>query len=103
MKSDGKFEVGFLGVADGVVLPIASRRWRHVLQVIWQPDGDDLLVIASDQGHTFRIWELLYPTGETRKLTEDTHNYQSISLTPDGRSMVAARAEQESHIWMMPD
>ena len=101
-KSDGKFDVNFLRVADGAILPIAGTRWRRVVQVIWQPPGDELLVIASDQHHTFEIWALSFSTGKARKLTEDPYGYQSISLTPDGRSMVAARAEQESHIWMMP-
>jgi eukaryotic-like serine/threonine-protein kinase len=101
-KADGKYEVIFVRVADGIALSIPSRRWVRVAQVIWQPNGEDLLAIASDQHHTFRLWELTYPTGEARKLADDPYNYQSISLTPDGRSMVAARAEQESHIWVMP-
>lgn len=99
----GNHEVVSARVSDGFVSSIASERLSFISQVIWQPDGDSLFVIATkDRNSIFQqIWSLSYPGGETQNLTNDLNNYQSVSLTADGRTLVAVRREQVAHIWMI--
>jgi DNA-binding winged helix-turn-helix (wHTH) protein/Tol biopolymer transport system component len=102
-NSKGFQEVVFVRVADGVVSSIPHIRWNGIRQVIWQSDGSGLLIIAAEEKSMIsRIWTLSYPSGEVRKLTNDSNNYLSISLTADRCSIVAARTQQEAHIWLLP-
>ncbi len=74
-----------------------------ISQVVWQPDGKGLLVIAT-QGRSSisrQIWSLSYPNGEAQNISNDFNNYQSLSLTADGRGLVAVRIEQAAYIWVM--
>ena len=96
-------EVVAVRVSDGVVSPLSSTPWRVVWQVVWRPDGKSLLVIAGEEKNILnQIWSLSFPAGEVHKFTEDSHNYRNISLSADASSVVAVRAEQEAHLWVMP-
>ena len=99
----GKNSIAVVRVADGVVSGIPSPPWVLIRQIAWRPDGNSLLVIATEGRSSIsaQIWQLSYPGGEARNLTNDLNNYQSISLTSDGSELVAVRVEQVAHIWAM--
>ena len=90
-------------VADSVVSPVSSPNWNNVQQVVWLPDGESLLVTASENRSSIanKIWQLSYPGGEARKITDDSNSYNSISLTSDGRGLVTVQEEQMAHVWQM--
>ena len=103
LTADGTQEVVTVRVTDGVVLSVPSSQWITLLQVAWQPDGNSLLVLGEEKKNILtQIWSLSYPSGERRKITADSHNYESISLSADGSSLAVVRAEQEAHLWVMP-
>ncbi len=91
-------------LADGAVSSIPSPRWDSIKQVAWRPDGGSLFVIAAETERDFfaQIWQLSYPSGAARNITNDSNNYESISLTADGSRLVAVRLEQVAHVWVMP-
>ncbi|MDQ3665527.1 MAG: hypothetical protein M3410_02815, partial [Acidobacteriota bacterium] len=102
LTSAGAQKVVTVRVSDGVVSAIPSPRWNHVAQVAWQPDAAGLLVIAADDNSALlQIWQLSYPNGAARNITNDSNYYDSINLTADGRGLVAVRLEQVAHIWIM--
>jgi Tol biopolymer transport system component len=43
-----------------------------------------------------------YPSGSSRRLTNDLSSYSGLSVAPDGRSFVAIRNERRAAIWTMP-
>ncbi|HET9532117.1 MAG TPA: winged helix-turn-helix domain-containing protein [Blastocatellia bacterium] len=89
-------------VADGVVSPLPSSPWSAISQVAWRPDGKSLLVIAVDyKSSLHQVWSLSYPGGEARRVTDDFNDYRSISVPAGASSIVAVRAEQEAHIWVV--
>jgi Tol biopolymer transport system component len=102
MASATTMEIVTVRVADAAVSPIPSPRWGGIRQAVWLPDAAGLLVTGAE-GDSFlsQIWQLSYPSGEARNITNDSNDYQSISLTADGRSVVTVRAEQEAHLWVM--
>jgi Tol biopolymer transport system component len=57
-------------------------------------------VAREDTFGTFQIWEVPYPDGRTRRITNDLNAYAGVSLTADGRSLVTVLEERESHIWI---
>ncbi len=86
-----------------MISSIPSPNWSLISQVIWQSDGNGLLVIATEgrSSISHQIWSLSYPNGNAQNISNDLNNYQSLSLTSDGHKLVAVRREQTAHIWMM--
>lgn len=102
LAADGSQRVVVVGAFDGRVEQLPAPRWEIVYQVVWRKSSDGFLVLATLGDDIFfsQIWSLDYPTGEARNLTRDSNNYQSISLTADGRNLVAVRLEQTAHLWI---
>jgi len=68
-------------------------------------DSKSLLVIGAKEergSDLHQIWEISYPGGEARQITNDTNNYDTIALTSDGRFLTTVRNELVAHIWTMP-
>ncbi len=99
LTSGGK-RISLVRVADGVVSAFNTPPWKVVSQIAWKPDGSGLLAVATeDPSFTSQIWQLSYPDGNAENITNDLNNYQSISITADGRTLAAVRVEQVAHIW----
>jgi Tol biopolymer transport system component/DNA-binding winged helix-turn-helix (wHTH) protein len=100
----GHQEIVAVNVKSGAILPVSSApRWGVVREVAWKPDGSGLVAIAVEEdgsGFMSQIWSISYPLGATGRITDDANDYQSLSLTNDGNSIVAVRAEQEAHLWV---
>ncbi len=75
-----------------------------VSQIVWMPDGKNLLMVAEDDTETVlnQIYQVAYAGGAKRRVSKDFNNYESISLTADGDTLVAVRTEQTAHLWTMP-
>src|SRR4030095_131692 len=89
--------------------PITTQRWNGMGGLAWLPDMSGILVVASEETSSNRqIWEIPYPGGEARRITNDTVNYGTndivnygeISLTKDGQALVTTRSEAPSSIWV---
>ena len=103
MTAVGSQEAVTVRVTDGYVSSLFSPLWSGVSQIVWQPDGSGLLAVAIEEKNILsQIWLLPFPNGAARKITDDSHNYQTISLPQDGNSIVAVRAEEEVHLWLTP-
>ena len=90
-------EIWVVQVADGTAISIPTPVWQTIQKVFWMPDGKSLIVLAMNQ-----VWQLSYPGGEVRNLTDESSIYTDISLASDGRSLTAVKQEQVAHIWTMP-
>ncbi len=63
-------------------------------------------MIAAEQAADFQasqIWYLSYPSGETRKITNDLKEYQNISLNADSSLLVTLQADRDANIWVAPN
>ncbi len=92
-------------VADGgTSAPILPKNWMMILQLVWLPDSKSLLAVGIKDSSAYlrQIWQISYPSGEARQITNDISNYGSIRLTSDGRFLAAVREGQIAHIWAMP-
>jgi Tol biopolymer transport system component len=103
---DGYYmHVGEVRVADGRESVISAVRWRSILGLAWLPDRSALLLAARDRasapGTPAQIWQVNYPSGEARQLTYDSNQFDSLSLTADGRTLVATHSELRSNVWVM--
>ncbi len=82
---------------------ISSQQWSQIQQVAWLSDGSALMLTARNQssGQT-QVWQVAYPSGEVRRVTNDLNFYTSVSLTADSHTMAVVQRAVQSDIWVSP-
>ncbi|HEY8711602.1 MAG TPA: hypothetical protein VIM68_01955, partial [Thermoanaerobaculia bacterium] len=89
--------------AGGEEKDISNGRWGRVGQLAWLPDGKRLLAVAETPGRTgAQLWEIPFPSGAPRRITQDLLEYRIVSITRDGRSVVTIPSDAQSAIWSVP-
>lgn len=117
---DGRFIAAFAGddslvpdpTVSVVLVPVegGSReetlggRWSEVDDIVWHPSGDVVYVVATDQSvPVLQIWEISYPSGDARRLTNNLNGHYSVSITSDGKSIVTGEVYSRSALWVSND
>ena len=96
--------VVLISVDDGAEREVGTAKWASVTSVAWHPSGDSLIVAASDYDVVpGQLWEVSYPSGETRRLTNNLNGYQRVSMTADGKSIITMERYSRSAAWVSPD
>lgn len=95
--------LSLIAVDSGEVKEFGTK-WNSLGDVVWHPSGDSLIVVASDSPmRQSQIWEVAYPSGTTRRLTNNLNGHSSVSITADGKSIVTGEIYAKSAIWVSPD
>lgn len=103
LASDTKIHLVGVAVKDGTERAISSSLWLFVGGMAWLPDGSGLLLAGRElESRLTQIWLLSYPEGKTRRITNDLSNYNGLTLTTDGKTMLSVQADRLSNIWMVP-
>ncbi len=98
--------VAFVSVADGTLKPMTSRRWLYVGNVTWFSDGSGVALVAREQVlGAPQIWQVTYPQGEARRITNDLNSYDfySLTLAADASALISVQADPVSNIWIAPE
>jgi eukaryotic-like serine/threonine-protein kinase len=101
----GGFQVGVVEVRleNGVERAITSQRWFFVGQPKWFKNGKGLVMTAKDRLFgPEQIWELSYPDGAAKQLTNDLNDYRSLSLSSDSNVIAAVQSVRISSTWVAP-
>jgi Tol biopolymer transport system component/DNA-binding winged helix-turn-helix (wHTH) protein len=88
-------------VADGACLPLGSRSWAYVLTPQWSSDGRSLFITALEDS-AYSLWQLPYPRGDARRLTNDLTNYLRISLAARAQALVSVEISELTNLWLGP-
>lgn len=92
-----------ISVADGAKTRIEPSRWVYLGRMAWFSDGSGLVFLAQDQQLSPpQIWQVSYPEGEARRITNDLNAYQvyNLTLTANDSSLIAVQADPVSNIWV---
>ena len=97
-------QVVLVDVASGTETLLPIPEWRAVSRLAWLRDGSGLLINAQESAgeSSNQIFLVSYPSGTSRRLTNDLSSYSGLGVAPDGRSFVAIRNERRSAIWTLP-
>ncbi|MFY9844468.1 MAG: protein kinase [Terriglobales bacterium] len=73
-----------------------------VNSLAWLPDSSGLLIVGAEKSTGLRpqIWFQPYPAGEPFKISNDLSQYNSLSVTADGKSFVTTQTRQQSTIYV---
>ncbi|MHB8526990.1 MAG: protein kinase domain-containing protein [Candidatus Acidiferrales bacterium] len=92
-------------VAGGVATPLGSDKWIQLRQMAWLPDGSGIVFASAKTGESAfnaQLWELSYPAGQVRRITNDLNFYLGASITADGSRLVTIQTGIRSSLWVMP-
>ena len=89
-------------VETGVETRLGSRDWDNVRQISWMPDGSGIVFGASAEKASFnaQLWEVSYPDGNARRITNDLNNYLGSSITADGSSLATVKLTYSGSLWV---
>jgi Tol biopolymer transport system component len=79
--------------------PLTDEAWLDIGEMSWLPDGSGLVVGASEDFATTGLYEVSYPRGQVRRITNDLNSYHGVSLTADGSTLATQLNESSFHIW----
>src|SRR5271169_289465 len=99
--SGGQCYVMTVQISDGSVKRVGARGWRHILRVAWLADSSGLVLAAVEAPNMpVQIWELSYPDGPARRITNDLNDYVDLDVTADSSALVTVLRELRSNIWL---
>ena len=97
-----------ISVADGEQNAFTSQRWSILGgsngRLGWV--GTDSLVMNGPEvgsGDNAQLWQISYPGGQTQRLTRDLNDYDDVSLTRDGSSLVTVQSDRQTNLWLVPE
>jgi Tol biopolymer transport system component len=90
-----------VNVADGRIRSIDNAGWPQIGRVSWAHDGNSLVVTAADQeSQGSQLWQISYPAGQTKRITNDLTDYQQPTLSRDSRQILVIQRERQSNLWI---
>ncbi len=79
---------------------------KSTFDVVWTPDGRGLLTVYQRgfmaRGDNAQIGFVSYPEGNFRTVTNDTNSYRDITLSADGKTLVAAHVQVSHELGLLP-
>jgi serine/threonine protein kinase len=85
--------------------PITQPQWSEIRRVVWMKDGKGLVLTADSSFLSFgtQVWQLSYPGGQARRVTNDLNGYgsMSLSITADDQTIATVQDDSTSYIWLV--
>jgi TolB protein len=96
-----KAKVVAIPAAGGEVEPISDTTWGGMDEISWLPDGSGLVLTAApDPISNSQLWEVSYPQGVARRVTNDLNGYHGTGITADGKTLVTQVMETSQNLWV---
>src|SRR5262249_23560151 len=91
--------------SDGSINRITKQRWKKVGRIAWLDDGSGMVFNAIDlqTGSTSQLWHLSYPNGEAQKITTDVQDYDQVTITSDGTTLITKQTQINASLWVAPN
>jgi serine/threonine protein kinase/Tol biopolymer transport system component len=103
--SDAFTQIRLLDPGSGKGQPFAGFGQVILNEFTWTPDGRGFLAayqkkITPDARN--QIGFIAYPTAKLRPVTKDTNNYQTLSLSSDGKTLAAIQQKITRTMYLLP-
>jgi eukaryotic-like serine/threonine-protein kinase len=96
------YSIETVSVDSGEIQHIGSRAWDFPRQFAWLPDGSAVVFAAGVDQVTVnaQLWELGYPDGDARRITNDLNFYNGATITSDGSNLATVQVGLAGTIWV---
>ncbi len=84
----------------GKIEEIPTPRLKQIEHAAWLPGGENLIIAGRENHRFFQLWRIAYPSGELQKITNDLNIYRGLSLSSDGKRLLARQFSLNSHLWV---
>lgn len=97
----GRLHLVEVDVGSGEQKLIAAPDWYDVHQPLWRPDGSGLYVmVRENQGEPVQLWQLDYPSGRARNLTNDDNDYREFRVASDESFLLASIWNKSENLFL---
>lgn len=104
VKGGFHYGIAMIDPSTGNVTTVPNQRWTWLLYAVWLPNSKSVLLTAQGGNDVnAQLWRVDIETGDAQKVTNDSFIYETLSGSSDGRTFVASKVRQTSHIWIMGD
>jgi serine/threonine protein kinase/Tol biopolymer transport system component len=95
------FLIETVAADSGEEARLGSRDWESTRRIAWLPDGSAIVFPAAADKTSFnaQLWELSYPDGEVRRVTNDLNYYLSANITADGTTLATVQLTFSGNLW----
>lgn len=76
-----------------------TPRFVQIEQTVWTANGSAILLAGRENNRFFQLWRMAFPGGEMQRITNDLSIYRNLSLSADGKSLIAENQTLYSHLW----
>jgi eukaryotic-like serine/threonine-protein kinase len=104
LTGDGRRTIVGVPAQGGAEMRLASETWAEIGRVLWLGDGSGLITTAkaeqSDNG--MQVWQVSYPGGATRRITNDLNAYGEVSLgmAANSSSIATVQTRMDVQLWV---
>ncbi|NUN69754.1 MAG: protein kinase [Bacteroidetes bacterium] len=106
----GLWEGGFhhelisVHAVTGEVQKMSEATWDVIREITWLSDGEGLIVEGTDMDKMLtQLYFVGYPSGRSRRITNDLNDYGGSSVTDDRKKICAVQSEREIYLYHVPD
>jgi Tol biopolymer transport system component len=104
-SGQARVSIQLLDLASSKVRTLAQFNDLPLNSVVWMPDSSGLLVAYQrDIGFVARsqLGFISNPAGQFRTITKDTNDYQTPTLSADGKTLVTVQQKITQTLYLMP-
>jgi DNA-binding winged helix-turn-helix (wHTH) protein/Tol biopolymer transport system component len=88
-----------IDVENGNIEELKIPEFHKFEYIAWHRDGESLIVSADDRGKLPQLWEIYYPGGGFKQLTNALTSFTKVSQSADGKKMIAVQSNEFSNIY----
>lgn len=77
----------------------STPRFVQIEQTVWNSQNNEIILVGREKDRFFQLWKLNYPSGEIQRITNDLSTYRHISLSADGKNLIAEIQTTFAHLW----
>ena len=98
------YELIEVALKDGQENKIGSKRWVTISGLAWLSDGSGIMLTAKDRlEDPSQIWQISYPDGQARRVTNDLNKYQFLSINAASSVLVTRKTDTLADVWVVSD
>ena len=101
-KDSGTTSLYEIQIADRSTRRFSVKDWSHIFSLSWLPDSNSLLMLASEKKEPIQVWQISYPDGTAKRLTNDPDGYIAMSASADLGTLAVVKSTTTSNIWVAP-